>query len=222
MVLVVAIRYSYSKLALIESVMGLLILVGIVVFLRASQRWQATQKYIGMPQRAALSGIALGGLWLVEISINNFIAPPLPGRDIIDNIFWAVIACSILALATGSAFRTQSILQGIKSGAWSGLASGLLACCTALSIITFAMAFILRDPLNITEWAARQAESAAPSMAAYFAYETFAGAFLHLIVLGIGMGGLLGILGGITGKCASCASVFFGRNKGAAQIEKPG
>jgi hypothetical protein len=42
-------------------------------------------------------------------------------------------------------------------------------------------------------------------MASYFAYETFAGAFLHLTVLGIGMGALLGVVGGVVGKFAKTA-----------------
>jgi hypothetical protein len=37
-------------------------------------------------------------------------------------------------------------------------------------------------------------------MAAYFAFETFAGAFGHLVVLKVAMGGLLGVLGGSIGK----------------------
>ena len=66
----------------------------------------------------------------------------------------------------------------------------------ALSLIVFGMRFIAQDPLNISEWAVCRADSGAPTMAAYFAYETFAGAFSHLIVLGIVMGCLLGLLGG--------------------------
>ena len=42
-----------------------------------------------------------------------------------------------------------------------------------------------------------------PDMASYFAYQTFAGAIMHLIILGIIMGLLLGILGGLTGKLIS-------------------
>jgi len=43
-------------------------------------------------------------------------------------------------------------------------------------------------------------------MAAYYAYETFAGAFLHLIILGIFMGLLLGLLGGTVGKVIKATS----------------
>jgi len=50
------------------------------------------------------------------------------------------------------------------------------------------------------EWASRRSSSAAPAIAAYFAYETFAGAFLHLVILGVVMGVLLGGVGGPLGK----------------------
>jgi hypothetical protein len=151
-------------------------------------------------RRAVPAGIVLGLLWVVEISINNFIATPLPARDIIDNIFWAIIALSILALSSFHAYRTDRFRSGVEFGAWSGFVSGTLACCMALSLIVFGMHFITQDPLNVAEWAARRTDSVAPTMAAYFAYETFAGAFLHLIVLGILMGGLSGLLGGTIGK----------------------
>jgi hypothetical protein len=70
----------------------------------------------------------------------------------------------------------------------------------ALALIVFGMYFITHDPLNLAEWAARSKANQSTTMAAYFAYETFAGAFLHLIVLGLLMGGLLGMVGGILGK----------------------
>ena len=70
----------------------------------------------------------------------------------------------------------------------------------ALAVIVFGMRFITQDPLNVAEWAVRGHGSQAPSMAAYFGFETFTGAFLHLIVLGIAMGALLGVAGGGIGK----------------------
>jgi hypothetical protein len=145
-------------------------------------------------------GLILGLLWVIEIGINNYIAPPLPARDIIDNIFWGAIALSILIFAIVRAYRSGSFLLAVEGAAWNGLVSGLLACCMALFVIVFAMDFITHDPLNVTEWAARGAGNLAPTMAAYFAFETFAGAFLHLVVLGVGMGGLLGIVGAMLGK----------------------
>ena len=76
-----------------------------------------------------------------------------------------------------------------------------------LAVVVFGMPWLLQDPLNLAEWSVRQANTPA-TMAAYFAYETFAGAFLHLIVLGIIMGALLGIVGGVGGRIAGMAVHF--------------
>ena len=199
---VVALRYSYSSLSRIESVVGFLALLVVAGFLwlyhhRASQGINPTKR-----NSILFFGIILGLLWMVEISINNFIAPPLPARDIIDNVFWAVIAFSILIFSIVHAYQNDSLIRGIDAGIWSGFVSGLLACCMALLVIVFGMHFILHDPLNVSEWAGRGTSINAPSLAAYFAFETFAGAFGHLIILGVAMGGLLGVLGGIIGKAA--------------------
>ena len=137
---------------------------------------------------------------MVEIGINNFLAPPLPGRDIIDNLFWAAIAVLLLGGSLVAAFRARRWRSGVSFGLWSGLASGAMACGMALAMVAFGMHFLLHDPLNVAEWAARSADEAAPSMAAYFAYQTLAGGLLHVIVLGAGMGVLLGALGGGIGK----------------------
>jgi hypothetical protein len=48
-------------------------------------------------------------------------------------------------------------------------------------------------------------------MAAYFAYETLTGAFGHLVVLGIAMGGLLGIVGSVIGKGVRATRNWAGR-----------
>jgi hypothetical protein len=68
--------------------------------------------------------------------------------------------------------------------------------------LTRVMRWLTHDPLNIAEWAGRGPQAGAPDMAAYFAFETFASAFLHLIVLGVGMGLVLGIIGALAGKVA--------------------
>jgi hypothetical protein len=192
----IAFKYGYSTLFFAASGMGFLVLVATSAFLG----WAGQRQYAPVANPAVILGLPLGVLWVIEISINNFFAPPLPARDIIDNIFWAVIAISIFIYAIISSQHSGYIRDGIRAGFWSGSVSGLFACWMALAVIVFAMTFITHDPLNIAEWAARGAENNAPSMAAYFAYETMAGAFMHLIVLGVGMGGMLGLLGGIIGK----------------------
>jgi hypothetical protein len=216
LVLIVALLYSYSTLSIIESGAGLTLLIAVAGFLWLYPRRIGPRHDSPETHRAILAGMVLGLLWIIEININNFAAPPLPARDIIDNIFWAIIALSILFLAVFQAYRTASIIRGVKIGLWSGIISGLLACAMALLIIVFGMHFITRDPLNVTEWAEYGATSDAPSMAAYFAFETLAGAFGHLIILGIIMGGLLGIIGGFLGKSLQWASRRLGR---ARQIQ---
>jgi hypothetical protein len=200
LVSIVALRYNYNALSVIESGAGFLVLVAVAGALwlypkRISQRAHSSER-----NSLLLFGIALGLLWVIEISINNFIAPPLPARDIMDNTFWAVIAFSILVSSIIHAYKNNSLKRGIEVGIWSGFISGLLACCMGLIVIVFGMHFILRDPLNIAEWAGRGASITAPTMAAYFAFETLAGAFGHLIILGVVMGGLLGVMGGSVGK----------------------
>ena len=197
---IIAVNYSYSRLSGIESGVGFLTLLAVAALLEAYRRRIDLWRNAGESTLAVTVGIALGLLWVIEISINNFIAPPLPARDIIDNIFWAVIGLSILFFAVQRTLQKDSIVCGIEAGAWSGFASGLLACCMALCIIVLGMYFITHDPLNIAEWGLRGSGSQSLSMAAYFAYETFAGGFMHLIILGIGMGGILGVIGGCLGK----------------------
>jgi hypothetical protein len=214
LVLITAVSYSYSTLTLLVSVAGfiiLLLLSGILWFLHRGPDW--LKKFVGIDLDEATGvGLAVGVLWFAEISMNNFIAPPLPLRDTLDDIFWFLVALFIFIYAAFKAYRTQSVVYAVKVGAWSGLMSGFVACLTALLVIVFAMPYMMQDPLNITEWAARGASGNGPTMAAYFAYESFAGAFLHLLVLGLGMGGVLGVVGGVLGKGAGWLTRSFKRD----------
>lgn len=211
--LIVALVYSYSTTSVIEAGVGCVILLSIAGGLWLYRRRSSQRRNSPAIQSAILVGIALGVLWMVEISINNFIAPLPPTRDIIDNLFWAIIALSILIFAIIHAYQTESLARGMEAGVWSGFVSGLLACCMALSVIVFGMGFLTRDPLNVAEWAERGTNTLAPAMAAYFAFETFAGAFGHLIVLGIVMGALLGAMGGILGTGSKKASLWVRRSR---------
>jgi hypothetical protein len=80
----------------------------------------------------------------------------------------------------------------------------------ALGMVVFGIAFIIRDPLNIQEWAMRGSSNGAPTMAAYFGYETLRGASGHLVVLGIVMGGVLGIVGSVIGKGLRAVGILMG------------
>jgi hypothetical protein len=193
---IIAIKYSYNNLFTVASCTGFILLLAVSLFL-----WRTNQKKNDtLFDHSIILGIVLGILWVIEIGINNFVAPRLPTRDIIDDIFWAVIGLSILVDAVINSFQTNSIRTGTRVGSLIGFISGIFACSMALSMVVFGMHFIITDPLNIAEWVVQANSSQAPSMAAYFAYETMAGAFLHLIVLGIIMGMLLGVLGGLIGK----------------------
>ena len=150
-----------------------------------------------------VAGLVLGLLWTVEIAINNVATPPVPQRDTIDNLFWAAVAIGVFSVAAWASWRDGRISSGVAAGLWSGTASGLVACCTALLLIVFGMTLITHDPVNITEWATRGAGSGAPDMASYYAFETMAGALMHLLVLGILMDALLGAAGGVAGKLAT-------------------
>ncbi len=150
-----------------------------------------------------IGGVVLGLLWVIEISFNNFVSPAIAtpaARGIVDNGIWALIAVSMVVLAAASALRTRRFMAGVRAGFWSGLVSGLIACLMGLLLVVFWLQFVLRDPFSVQEWAERHAESGAPNMATYFAYETMGGALLHLVVLGIIMGTLMGAIGGGIGK----------------------
>lgn len=151
-------------------------------------------------ERVVKLGLLTGLLWTIEISVNNILRPGLPNRDIYDDLFWAAVALIIFFASTYYGFITKKITNGIQAGFWSGFASGAVAGVTALLFIVFGMSQILQDPLNISEWSLRGATSGTPNIAVYFAYQTLAGAVLHLILLGIIMGLLLGVIGGVLGK----------------------
>jgi hypothetical protein len=69
----------------------------------------------------------------------------------------------------------------------------------ALSFVVFGMSFLTADPLAQQEWAVRGAASMAPTITEYVAFETFAGAFAHLLVVGVAMSTVLGVVGGAIG-----------------------
>ena len=203
LVLAVAVTYSYSVQTVVVSLVGFLILLAAAVALWTIGLHAAGGPDAANSKRSIGVGLLLGLLWAVEILVNNVLAPPLPARDIVDDVLWAAIALAIVVFAAISAYRTGRFRVGLEAGAWTGFASGLIACCVALCVIVFGMHFITTDPLNVAEWATRAASTNAPSMAAYFAFETLAGALMHLVVLGLGMGVVLGVFGGAVGRGAS-------------------
>jgi hypothetical protein len=203
-ILVVAIYFIYPAfswplgLEAYECLIALLILAASAII-----HWLFRNKSIIILQTKNVTvGLWIGLLWTIEIGINNIIHPGLPLRDIVDNIFWAVIAILILIFTTFEAFHTKKIFAGIISGFWIGLASGTIACLTALILIVFGMSYILNDPLNLKEWSDVAKSAHFPNMVVYFAYQTLTGAIMHFVILGAIMGLILGAFGGIIGKNA--------------------
>jgi hypothetical protein len=153
-------------------------------------------------------GLGIGLLWTMEIGFNNIIQPGIPLRDIVDDSFWGLVAILIFYLAARSSTRSGKMLPGMRTGFLTGLSSGAVACFTALMLICFGMPLITSDPLNVNEWNDVKNAVHYSGMNTYFAYQTLAGAMLHLTVLGMMMGMLLGIIGGLSGKW-----IFFFRKR---------
>lgn len=204
-ILVIAIYFNYRPFSWPVGLEALGCLISSIILIFAGLLlWFFRRKSIIIKEQKNLSfGLVIGLLWTIEIGINNIIHPDLPFRDIVDDIFWAAIAILILVYATIEAFKRKRILAGIILGFWSGTGSGAIASLTALILIVFGMHFILKDPLNVKEWSDINNTVHYPNMKVYFAYQTFAGTLMHLIILGTIMGLILGLLGGIIGKSMS-------------------
>jgi hypothetical protein len=202
LVAITALEYGYDTRTRLLSLGALVVLAATMVAAGFFGRRSARREGSNLGLLVAV-GLLLGLLWTVEIAINNVATPPVPQRDAIDNLFWAAVAVGVFAVAVSASWRDGRVASGVAAGLWSGTASGLVACCTALVLIVFGMTLITHDPVNIAEWAARGAGSEAPAMASYYAFETMAGALMHLLVLGILMGALLGAAGGVAGKLAA-------------------
>lgn len=162
------------------------------------RRGSLGREYMTAVASSTRVGAILGVLWIAEIALNNIVAPLEPARHRWDNVFFAVIALSMFVDTAIRSFRGNKLSLGIRVGSWLGLISGLVACCAGLSLVVFGMRFLLADPYNVIEFAQRGALE--PNMATYLAFETMPGAFLHLFLVGLAMGSILGTLGGGVGK----------------------
>lgn len=163
--------------------------------------WKLRKKFINYLQKRNVAiGFIFGLLWTIEIIINYFIRPGPGLRGDIDNILFSLIAILIFINAARDAYLTNTMADGMKSGFWSGISSGAIACITGLALIVFGMKYILLDPINIKQWADVGANTRFPGIEVYFAYQTFSGAIMHLFILGAFMGLILGSIGGLTGK----------------------
>lgn len=191
--------------------LGLTYMSGVILFVLVIvvAKWGLRPKTPDVARDLGLgigAGIALGMLWVLEIAANNFVRPEVRSRDTFDNIVWATISLATVAIAALRAIRARSWIHGVCTGVWAGFISGLSACLVALLIATVWNDWLTSDPLMIAEYLARGTASGAPDIATYAAYETLAGAMLHLVGLGIIGGGLLGAVGG--GIASACRRLF--------------
>jgi hypothetical protein len=108
----VALKYSYDAVSVAASWAGFLILLALIGLLGILLAWPRLRQILSGADHSITLGMILGLLWVVEISINNFVAPPLPARDIVDDAFWAIIGLSILVFACVSAQRADQIRAG--------------------------------------------------------------------------------------------------------------
>jgi hypothetical protein len=162
-------------------------------------------------EKTIKQGLWIGLLWTVEIAMNNVIQPGLPLRDILDDIFWGILALLIFIIAFRDALKSNKVASAISSAFWTGLCSGAIACLTALILIVFGMPLITSDPLNIAEWNG-QRHLAGTAMQVYFAYQTLAGAVMHLVILGVILGLLIGLIGGLLARISNYVNKLL-RNK---------
>jgi len=145
-------------------------------------------------------GLVTGCVWVLEISFNNFVDPRVStasARFVVDNSAWGFTALVILIASCAQTWHTGRFSSAIRVGLNSGVTSGLISCLMGLLLVLVWMPFLMRDPLNIQEYAVRGTREQSPGMATYFAYDTMSGALGHLMVLGLIMGILLGAIGGL-------------------------
>ena len=197
--LVAGILYSYSTLTWVEVVVGILLLGASAAFLLVDKPWRLLVHRHPTQSGSLGFGLALGLLWLMEITMNNVLQPPLPGRDLADNAFWILISALTIGYSALRSASSGHISSGVSSGFLVGSASGLVACAVALTFVVFGMGFLASDPVNNLEWSGIRSKEAFGSMEKYLAFETLTGGYLHFAGLGALGGILLGAVGAVMG-----------------------
>lgn len=148
------------------------------------------------------AGFFFGMLWVLEIGFNHLpanVATPTT-TFLVDNGVWGLVAAGTFLLGAMSTRRSGQLTTGVQVGYWSGIISGLIACITGLLLVLFLMNLVVGDPHTNQEYALRGPSSGVSDIGTYFAYELLTGSVLHVLVLGIGMGTVMGVLGGLLGK----------------------
>src|SRR5436305_8735492 len=86
----IAFHYAYDAFSRIAAGLGFAVLLAAFgatwLITRTTRQGEARTPL----DKVTLLGLFLGLVWVIEITFNNVVAPPLHARDIIDNIFWAL------------------------------------------------------------------------------------------------------------------------------------
>jgi hypothetical protein len=143
-------------------------------------------------------GLALGGLWLIEVVAGNF-GRLLPNRlqaFVLLPYFGAILAVLVVAFAAGfvGAQKSGRAGAGLCVGLWSGLLGGLIPFLALLLVAILFMGVLQQDPQNIHEFQ----RSSAPDLATAIAGDFMAAATNHLWIgplLGFTLGGLGALVG---------------------------
>lgn len=144
-------------------------------------------------------GLFLGGVWIVEIGLNNLTPPSwatAATRGVLDNAVWAFVGLATAGFAAFAASTTGRFRTGLRVGVWSGVGSGVGAALGGALLLAFFRWSVERDPLMMSEYARLGAGFDFP---AYVTKETMAGVGGHLWVIGVAQGALLGAIGAALG-----------------------
>ena len=109
LVLVAGLRDGHHFVSRRDWLLAVLALIVTAAALELIRRRAVSAGVAAVRTRAIDAGLALGLLWTAEILANNVLAPPLPGRDIFDNVIWAVISLGIVGLAAFDVRRSQPV-----------------------------------------------------------------------------------------------------------------
>ncbi|MGW5667877.1 hypothetical protein [Micromonospora sp. NPDC003776] len=175
-----------------------LAVAGSTVALIVSARW-LVGRAAASDRRVVLawglgSGLVLGGLWIAEIAFNNLtphtVSTPA-ARGVLDNATWAVVAVVTAGTAAAATARTRRWRSGLRTGVWSGVGSGLGAALGGALLLSIFRPSVENDPLMRAEWLQR---GPGVDLPVYVTRETMAGVGVHLWVLGVVQGALLGLI----------------------------
>jgi hypothetical protein len=153
---------------------------------------------------ATTFGLAIGGLWIVEIVAGNLVAADSAATHAVYRAATAVAFFLPLVAGVVAAYRTGRAGSGVAVGFWSGLVSGMIGFLTLMFIAYVFMGVLQHDPQTLQEYA----RSTERPLATFIVGDFLAAACSHLVLVGVAWCTLLGSLGGLGGA-------FMKRSQGA-------